>query len=97
MVGAAAAVTIRNGKCVAASVAIGGLIPAAKKALAVEAALVGKTLDPTVIAAAAEALQNNLGDDILEDIHAGVEYRKSMATVFVKRALSVATERAMTR
>ena len=94
MVGVAATVTIENGKCTAAGVAVGGLIPSAKRAPSVEAALVGKTLNPDVIAEAAEAVQNDLGDDILEDIHTGAEYRKSMATVFVKRALTTAVERA---
>ncbi len=97
MVGAAAAVTLKNGTCAAVGVAIGGLIPAAKRAPSVEAALVGKTLDPTFMAAAAEAVQNDLGEDIFEDIHAGAAYRKSMATVFVQRALSTAAERAMAR
>ena len=94
MVGAAATLTIENGKCSQAGVAVGGLIPSAKRAGSVEAALVGKTLDPEVIAAAAESVQHDLGEDILEDIQAGVEYRKSMATVFMKRALTAAMERA---
>lgn len=97
MVGVAAAVRIQNGKCVAAGVAVGGLIPAARKAPAAEALLIGRTMDPGVIAAAAEAVQKDLGDNILNDIHAGVDYRKSMVTVFAKRALSAAVERAMTR
>lgn len=94
MVGVAATVTTNNGKCTEAGVAVGGLTPSAKRAASVEAALVGKTLNPDVISAAAEAAQNDLGDDILEDIHAGVEYRRSMVTVFVKRALTAAMERA---
>lgn len=97
MVGVAATVTVENGRCTEAGVAVGGLTPSAKRAPSVEAALVGKTLNPNVIAAAAEAVQNDLGDDILEDIHAGVEYRKSMATVFVKRVLTAAMERAKAR
>ncbi len=94
MVGVAATVTLQNGKCTAAGVAVGGLIPSAKRASSVEAALIGKTLNPDVIAEAAEVVQNDLGDDILEDIQAGAEYRKSMAKVFVKRALTAAVERA---
>ncbi len=95
MVGVAAAVSIKNGKCATAGVAVGGLIPAARKARAVEAALVNQVLDPEIIAAAAEAIQNDLGDNILEDIHAGAVYRRSMAVVYAKRALSLAVERAM--
>jgi carbon-monoxide dehydrogenase medium subunit len=94
MVGAAATITIENGKCTDTGVAVGGLTPSVKRAVSVEAALAGKSLNPEVIAEAAEAVQNDLGDDILGDIHAGVEYRKSMATVFVKRALTAAMERA---
>lgn len=94
MIGVAATVTMANGRCTEAGVAVGGLTPSATRAESVEAALAGKTLNPEIIAEAAEAVQNDLGDDILDDIHAGVEYRKSMATVFVKRAITTATQRA---
>ena len=96
MVGAAALVTLENGKCSKAGVAVGGLTPTATRAGSVEAELTGSTLNPEVIARAAEAVQNDLGDDIMDDIHAGAEYRKSMASVFVKRALTTAMERART-
>jgi len=94
MVGAAVAVTIVDGTCTAAGVAVGGLTPCAKNAPSVEAALIGKALNADMLAAAAEAAQNDLGDDFLEDLYAGVEYRKSMAKVFVNRALSAAVQRA---
>ncbi|MGE5224408.1 MAG: FAD binding domain-containing protein [Omnitrophica WOR_2 bacterium] len=97
MVGAAAMLTIENGKCTKAGVAVGGLIPSSKRARSVEDALTGKNMTPDVIAAAAEAVQQDLGDDILEDIQAGAEYRKSMATVYVKRALLAAMDRAKSR
>jgi aerobic carbon-monoxide dehydrogenase medium subunit len=93
MVGVAAMVTIGSGQCTEAGVAVGGLTPSAKRARSVEAALVGKTLNPDVISQAAEAVQNDLGSDILEDIQGGAEYRRSMATVFVGRALTTALER----
>jgi carbon-monoxide dehydrogenase medium subunit len=94
MVGAAAVLTVQGGQCTAASVAVGGATPYARKAPSVEAALVGKTLDANTIATAAAAVQNDLGDDILTDIHASADYRRSMATVYVKRALTAAAERA---
>jgi len=94
MVGAAAVVTIASGKCTEVSVAVGGLIPAAKRVPAVEAIVLNQATNPKTIALAAEAVQTALGDDILEDTQAGVEYRKSMTTVFVQRALSIAVERA---
>jgi len=94
MVGAAAVVILDNGRCTRAGVAVGGLIPSAKRAPSVEAALIGKTLNPDTLAAAAEVVLDDLGNDFLDDIHAGVEYRKSMAKVFVARALSAAVQRA---
>ena len=93
MVGAAAVVMVEDGKCSAAGVAVGGLTPSATKAAAVEAALTGNALDDESIAAAAEAVQGDLGDDILGDMHASADYRKAMAGVFVKRALVAAAAR----
>jgi carbon-monoxide dehydrogenase medium subunit len=94
MVGVGASVTVEGGKCTAASVGGGGLTPAARKASSVEAALVGNALDEATIAAAAEAVSNDLGDEVLGDIHADADYRRAMAVVFAKRAISKAAERA---
>ena len=94
MVGAAVTVTVKNGKCSAAGVAVGGLTPSARKASSVEAALEGKNLNPGIIEKAAEAVQSDLGDEIMGDIHAGAAYRKAMAVVYLKRALTSALERA---
>jgi carbon-monoxide dehydrogenase medium subunit len=93
MVGAAAVVTANGGNCTTASVAVGGLTTHATKAPSVEAVLVGKPLNGGTIAAAADAIQNDLGDDILGDIHASADYRKAMANVYLKRALTAAAER----
>ncbi len=94
MVGAAAVVTVSGGKCTAAGVAVGGLVPSATRAKSVEAALVGQALDEATVAAAAEAVKNDLGGDIIGDIHASAEYRQAMAPVFVKRAIMAAAQRA---
>ena len=95
MVGAAAQVTVQNGVCTAASVAVGGLTPKATRARPVEAALVGQPLNSDTLAAAAAAVTNDLDpDDILGDIHASAEYRQQMAPVFVRRALATAVSRA---
>jgi carbon-monoxide dehydrogenase medium subunit len=51
-------------------------------------------LDDDAIAAAATAVANDLGDDVMGDIHASADYRRSMAPVFVKRALMSAASRA---
>jgi carbon-monoxide dehydrogenase medium subunit len=95
MVGVATKVRLENSKCTEVSVAVGGLIPSAKRMPSVESALIGKNLTPDLVTAAAEVVKNDLGDDILEDIHSGAEYRKSMAVVYTKRALTAAAERAM--
>ena len=94
MVGAAARVTVEGGVFTAVSVAVGGLTPKAQAAPSVNAALVGQAATADNIAAAAAAVQNDLGDDVMGDIHASADYRRQMATVFVKRALTKATERA---
>jgi carbon-monoxide dehydrogenase medium subunit len=94
MVGVAAQVTVENGRCTSASVAIGGLTPKTTRTSSVEASLVGQTLDADTIATAAAAVQDDLGDEVTGDIHASAGYRRQMATVFVKRALTTAIARA---
>jgi carbon-monoxide dehydrogenase medium subunit len=94
MVGAAASITIEGGVCTAARVAVGGATPTAARASSVENALVGQRLDAATIAGAAAAVQGDLGDEILGDIHGSAVYRRQMATVFVQRALESAVARA---
>jgi carbon-monoxide dehydrogenase medium subunit len=94
MLGAAAVVTIEGGVCTGASVAVGGLTPRATKTPSVEMALVGRSLDGNTIASAAKEVEKDLGEDILGDMHASAEYRKAMAPVYLKRALSAAVQRA---
>jgi len=94
MVGVAAVVTMDGGTCTAARVVVGGLTPHATAAPSVEAALAGKTLDEASIAAAAQAVANDLGDEIISDMHASEAYRRAMAPVFVTRALQKASQRA---
>lgn len=94
MVGAAAQVTIENGVCTAASVAVGGLTPKATRASSVAAALVGQAPSAENLAAAAAAVANDLGDEVMGDMHASEEYRRQMAPVFVRRALEAAVSRA---
>lgn len=94
MVGAAATVTLDNGTIRKAGVAVGGLTSKATRANAVEAALVGKPANDETLAAAAAAIGDDLGDDVMGDIHASADYRRMMAPVFVRRALETAVERA---
>lgn len=94
MVGVAAVLTIDDGKCTKASVALGGVTPYTTSATSVEAALIGQSMDKVTIASAAATVQDDLGDTVMSDIHAGSDYRRAMTTVFVQRALVSAAERA---
>jgi len=94
IVGAAASISVADGKCTAASVAIGGLLPATTRANAVEAALVGQEMTDANIKAAAAAIADSLGDDVMGDIHASADYRKAMAPVMIARAVKTAVGRA---
>lgn len=95
MVGACASITVSlTGECTACSVAVGGLTPKTVAAPSVSSALVGQRLNETNISAAAQAVLNDLGDEVMGDIHASAEYRRRMAPVFVGRALNLAAHRA---
>jgi carbon-monoxide dehydrogenase medium subunit len=94
VVGAAAVVATTSGTCTAARVAIGGLLPKAVRASAVETALAGVAISAEASARAAEQVSKSLGADVLEDVFASAGYRKAMAAVYVKRALTSAFERA---
>ena len=93
VIGVAAVLTTAGGRCTAASVAVGGLVPKPVRASSVEQALVGQALSPETIAAAAPLVSNDLGRDILGDIYASAEYRKAVVPVYVKRALVAAASR----
>ena len=94
VIGVAASVTLSGGTCSAASVALGGLVPFARRAAAVERALTGQRPDESIIAAAAAKTAEALGNDTLGDIFASADYRRAVAAVYVKRALSAAVARA---
>jgi carbon-monoxide dehydrogenase medium subunit len=94
MIGVAAVVTLRDNKCESASVALGGLTAFATRAPSVEAALIGQALGQDTLVSAAKAVQDDLGDDVLGDIHASAEYRRAIAPLLVEQALMKAAERA---
>lgn len=94
VIGAAAHLTQSDGECAAASVALGGLVPAPVRAAAVEEALVGRPLTGESIAAASLEAADCLADDeVLGDVYASAEYRKAVAHVWVRTALSAAAAR----
>jgi aerobic carbon-monoxide dehydrogenase medium subunit len=94
VVGAAAIVTVEGVTCTAARVAIGGLVPAAARLRSVEHSLTGHRVSPETISGAGQHASGELSDEILADVYASAEYRKAMAAVFVKRALTAAFDRA---
>ena len=91
VVGAGIVVTVDNGVCTAARVAVGGLTPKPTRGPSVEAALVGKELTDENIAAATALIDGDLGSDILGDVFAGAEYRRAMAAIELKHAIFHAT------
>jgi carbon-monoxide dehydrogenase medium subunit len=93
VIGVAAVLSVINGKCSAASIALGGLVPQPVRASSVEKALVGQTLSADVIGKVANQVGSDLGSDILGDIFASAGYRKAVSSVWVKRALTAAAQR----
>jgi carbon-monoxide dehydrogenase medium subunit len=95
VVGVAASVTASmTGDCSACTVAVGGLTVKATVAHSVGSSLVGKKLNHENIAAAAQAVLNDLGDDLIGDMHASADYRRAIAPALVERALLEAADRA---
>ena len=92
VVGAGVVVTLENGVCTAARVAVGGLTPRPTRGPSVEAALTGKELTEENIAAATALIDGDLGSDILGDIFASAEYRRAMAAIELKHAIFHATD-----
>ncbi len=74
-------------RCTAARVAVGGLTPKPTRSPSVEAALAGSELTLDSIAAATAGVGGDLGNDLLGDVYASADYRRSMAAVELKHAL----------
>jgi aerobic carbon-monoxide dehydrogenase medium subunit len=94
VIGVAVRVTVQDGSCSQARVALGGLLPHARRAPSVERALVGTRADTQAVAAAAAAVAEDLGGDVTGDIYASAEYRAAVAPVYIKRAVAAAVARA---
>lgn len=95
VVGACATVDVGDdGSCTSATVAVGGLTPHAMLVDSVSEAIVGKPLTEDNAKSAAQIAVDAVGDDVMGDVYAGVEYRKRVLPVFVRRALLTAASRA---
>jgi carbon-monoxide dehydrogenase medium subunit len=94
VIGVAAVLTASGGRCSAAAVALGGLVPVPIRAANVERALVGRPLSDDALAEAATKVSADLDGEILGDLFASADYRKAVAPVWVRRALASAAARA---
>lgn len=93
LVGAAVSVSVSGGKFTAVRAAIGGLTEMATRLKSVEDALMGNPVGDAAQYAAAQAALSDLGI-VMGDAHASADYRKAMASVYVRRALAEAAARA---
>jgi carbon-monoxide dehydrogenase medium subunit len=92
IVGVAAALALdRKGRCERAAIGITGVNPVPFRAESVEARLAGRALDEATVAEACRSIEEL---DPTEDIHASGEYRRHVASVFLRRAVARARERA---
>jgi carbon-monoxide dehydrogenase medium subunit len=81
-----------SGACAAARIAIGGLSSVPIRAARAERELQGNALTPQIIAAAAAKAAENA--DAVEDSYASAEYKRHVATVYARKAIEQAIQRA---
>lgn len=93
VVGVAANLALNgDGKCQGASIGITGVAAKAYRPAGVESALNGATLNDGTIASAATHASD--GIDVNGDLFASADYRKHLAEVYTRRAISAAMESA---
>jgi carbon-monoxide dehydrogenase medium subunit len=90
---AAAAVSVENGSCTQASLVIGGVTGTPVDAAAAVAELVGVKPSEASVAGAAARVGETLGS-ATADTYASADYRRHLAQVLAKRALTTAFQRA---
>jgi aerobic carbon-monoxide dehydrogenase medium subunit len=81
-----------SGTCASARVAIGGLGSGPIRAIPTEMELQGKPLTSQIIAAAAAKAAEETSPD--DDTYASAEYKRHVATVYARKAIEAAVERA---
>ena len=89
----AAVLSIEDGACTRARIVVGGVTGVPVDAAAAAAALEGSPVTDEAIAAATAKVPEVLGD-ALGDTYASAAYRRHLASVLARRALSAAVERA---
>ena len=95
VVGAAVQLTLDEGRCSAARVALGAVGPRAVLVPDAAAALVGSTLDDAALEAAATAAR--AACQPIDDVRGTIAYRTHVAGVLVKRVARIAADRAGAR
>jgi len=93
VVGVAALLELKAGKCELVRLVIGGATPKPVRAAAAEKLLQGRAPEPDAFAAAAEKIADAIREPI-SDLYASADYRKHLAAVLTRRALARAAERA---
>lgn len=93
VVGVAASVTRNSdGSCQSAGIGITGVGSRAYRAIAVQDTLVGSALDDEAIGAAAAHASDTI--DVNGDLFASADYRRHLAEVYTRRAITAAAARA---
>ena len=92
VVGVASQLTLRDGVCGKARIALASVAPTPVRAVAAEAALVGQPVTPAVIERAAELAIDAARP--ISDQRGSADYRRHLVRVLTRRTLTVALERA---
>jgi CO/xanthine dehydrogenase FAD-binding subunit len=91
VVGVAVTLTVEQGRCARARIALGAVAPTVYRAVAAEEMLEGETLSTTLIDAA--ALQAADSASPIDDIRASAEYRRHGVHVLTRRLIAQAWDR----
>jgi CO/xanthine dehydrogenase FAD-binding subunit len=84
-----------GGNCTSCTVAVGGLTAKATVLGSVAGSIVGGPITAESADRATRAAADELGDDVMGDLYAGADYRRSVLPVYVSRALTAAASRAV--
>jgi carbon-monoxide dehydrogenase medium subunit len=94
LAGVAATLTLGSrGECAGARVVLFGVAPTPVRIKAVEEALAGEALSDVLFERASQSASEGL-DETLSDVHATAEFRRHLAKVLTRRALTEAAARA---
>ena len=90
-VNVASVVTRKNGSCVGAGIALGGVAPTPMRARKAEAFIEGRELSDTIMKETAEIAASETS--CITDVRSTEEYRREIGKILVERALKLCGER----